>query len=66
MIQDEQQYRITEAQADYFVRALDELSERTSGDPTMIELEASALRGQLEELQQQLQEYELRSGKKSV
>ncbi|MCL4204864.1 MAG: helix-turn-helix domain-containing protein [Pirellulaceae bacterium] len=63
MIKNERQYRITKAQVGKFERALNEVSSREGVDPLLAKLETDALRSQLEELQQQLEEYEaLRSG----
>lgn len=67
MIKNERQYRITKAQVEKFARALSELSARTSGDPLMTELETNALSSQLEELRQQLSDFDqLRSGERGV
>lgn len=67
MIKNERQYRITKSQADKFASALSDLAARPSNEPLMAELESNALRSQLDELQQQLREYdELRSGVRSV
>ncbi len=67
MIKNERQYRITKTQADKFARALRELPSRPSNDPLMRELEAGALTSQLDELRQQLQDYDqLRSGQRGV
>ncbi len=67
MIKNERQYRITKTQADKFARALRELPSRASNDPLMTELETNALSSQLDELRQQLREYDqLRSGEYGV
>lgn len=67
MIKNERQYRITKTQAEKFARALGEIQTRSSGDPLMAELAANALRSQLDELQQELHEYdELSSGKQTI
>jgi len=70
MIKNEREYRITKAQAGKFEHALAELS-RSGGDPRLHPLlqkaEREAIQSQLEELQEQIAEFEaLRSGKRSV
>lgn len=63
MIKNERQYLRTKMQRDRFARALAEAEARRLGDPLLAKLEADALRSQLDELEQQLAEYEsLRSG----
>lgn len=67
MIKNERQYRITKAQAAKFADALGKVPSHGRVDPLLAELEANALRSQMNELQQQLEEYEtLRSGKLGV
>ena len=67
MIKNERQYRITKAQAEKFASALNDLHAKTSIDPLLIELEANALRSQLDELIEQIEEYEeLQAGSRSV
>lgn len=66
MIKNERQYRITKSQADKFASSL-ECATSKKGDPLLLDLESKALRSQLEELNQQLAEYEqLQSGARSV
>lgn len=66
MIKNERQYRITKAQAGKFARSL-ELVKSKKGDRLLLELEANALRSQLEELKQELADYEeLQSGARGV
>src|SRR5207249_1172142 len=67
MIKNERQYRITKAQAEKFERALAQTREHPSDlgsvDPILQEAMANALRSQLADLRQELEEYEaLRSG----
>ena len=63
MIKNQRQYRITKAQAAKFADALSEVLSREGVDPLLAELEANALRSQMNELQQELEVYEaLRSG----
>jgi hypothetical protein len=60
----DQQYRITQAQAEKFERALRELAPRPTDaetDPRWRRIEEAALRGQLNDLRAQLAEYEARS-----
>ena len=67
MIKNERQYRTTKTQAERFSRALRDLPARSSNDPLMRKLEASALTSQLDELRRQLREYDqLRSGEGGV
>ncbi|HEV3342705.1 MAG TPA: helix-turn-helix transcriptional regulator [Pirellulales bacterium] len=67
MIKNERQYLITKAQMEKFARALAEGEAPMSGDPLLRKLEADAIRSQLEELGQQIEEYEsLRSGRCGV
>lgn len=63
MIQNEREYRITRSQADKFARALEELEASSVEDLPMAALQKSAIASQLEELREQLAEYdELKSG----
>ncbi|MEE9280908.1 MAG: helix-turn-helix domain-containing protein [Myxococcota bacterium] len=68
MIKNEREYRITRAQAERFQRDLESLGDRKplrGVDPDLPRLEAAALRSQLEELREQLAEYEaLRAGQR--
>lgn len=70
MIKNEREYRITKAQAKKFEHALSELV--ASGgdsrlDPLLQKAEREAVQSQLEDLQEQISEYEaLRSGKRTV
>ena len=68
MIKNEREYRITRAQAERFERALADLAERQPPrgvDPKLPQLEAAALRSQLDDLREQLAEYEaLRAGER--
>ena len=71
MIKNERQYRITKAQAAKFERALAELSEQSGDDagvhPLLRKAHEDALRSQLADLHQQLEEYEtLQSGELPV
>jgi len=71
MIKNERQYRITKAQAEKFERALAQTREHPSDlgsvDPILQEAMANALRSQLADLRQELEEYEaLRSGQQQV
>ena len=67
MISNERQYRITKAQAEKFSHALRETGTRSKIDPLLQKLEIDALRSQLQDLEQELREYELlRSGQESV
>ncbi len=67
MIKNARQYRITRAQAEKFARALAQASARKGADPLLARLEAKALRSQLQELREQLAEYEeLQSGTRGV
>jgi len=70
MIKNEREYRITKAQAEKFESALADLH-RSGGDPHLHPLlqkaEREAIQSQLEELREQIAEFEaLRSGKRSV
>jgi len=56
MIKNERQYRITKAQVGKFERALNEVSSREGIDPLLARLESDALRSQMDELQQHLEE----------
>jgi hypothetical protein len=63
MIQNEREYRITKSQADKFARALEDLEANSGGDLPMVALQKSALASQLEELREQLADYDgLKSG----
>jgi ribosome-binding protein aMBF1 (putative translation factor) len=65
MIKNERQYRITRTQADKFARALKDAQASSQLDPLLRKLEADALRSQLDELREELQEYRrLRSGRR--
>ena len=67
MIKNERQYRTTKTQIDKFAHTLAEADARKAGDPLLRKLEADALRSQLEELEQQVGEYEsLQSGRCGV
>src|SRR5208282_5868043 len=67
MIGNERQYRITKAHAEKFSRAREEATKRSGVDPLLQKLERDALRSQLDDLEQELREYEmLRSGEESV
>lgn len=70
MIKNEREYRITKAQAERFERALAELS-TSEGDPSLQPLlkkaQREGIQSQLEELQEQIAEYDaLQSGRWSV
>jgi ribosome-binding protein aMBF1 (putative translation factor) len=62
MIKNERQYRITKAQAQKFEQALAELENCTEDkkqeNPILFETQMSALESQLEDLREELQEYE--------
>jgi ribosome-binding protein aMBF1 (putative translation factor) len=65
MIKNERQYRITHAQAERFAQALQSARERSGVSPLLRKIEQDALRSQLDELREELQEYErLRSGRR--
>jgi transcriptional regulator with XRE-family HTH domain len=67
MIKNERQYRVTKAQAEKFASALRDIEARSNSDPLLVELEGNALRSQLDELRQQLDDYDqLRSGERGV
>jgi DNA-binding XRE family transcriptional regulator len=67
MIRNEQQYRITKAQAQRFADALQDAEARPGADPRLQKLEQEALSSQMQELREQIEEYEaLRSGQRSV
>src|SRR4051812_9985113 len=71
MIKNERQYRITKSQADKLREAFAELSagnvERGDVHPLLVKAQKEALRSQLDELNEQLYEYEaLRSGRRTV
>jgi transcriptional regulator with XRE-family HTH domain len=70
MIKNEREYRITKTQSEKFERALAQLS-AVGGDarlhPRLQQAEREAVQSQLEELQEQMADYEaLRSGKSAV
>jgi ribosome-binding protein aMBF1 (putative translation factor) len=58
MIKNERQYRMTKANAERFARALQEADSRSDVDPLLKQIERDAIRSQLDELEQELQEYE--------
>lgn len=63
MIQNEREYRITKSQADKFARALEDLEAGSGDDLPIVALQKSALASQLEELREQLADYDgLKSG----
>jgi len=67
MIKNERQYRITKAQAEKFAEALSSLRSRQGSDPLLMQLESDALESQLDELRNQLENYErLQSGESDV
>lgn len=69
MIKNERQYRITKAQAEKFEQALARAAAEPAGDghPMMRQMQIDALRSQLAELREQIDEYEaLRSGARAV
>ena len=67
MDKNERLYRITEAQADSFADALSSLRSRRGSDPLLKQLESDALESQLDELRNQLENYErLQSGESDV
>jgi transcriptional regulator with XRE-family HTH domain len=67
MIRNERQYRTTKTQIEKFARALADAEGRTAGDPLLRKLESDALRGQLQDLERDVREYErLRSGRCGV
>ncbi len=67
MIKNERQYRITKTQAGKFAQALRERDTRSVSDPLLKKIEQDALQSQLEDLQNELREYEaLRAGELSV
>ncbi len=71
MIKNERQYRITKAQAEKFEQTLEQLTQVTGAGAAesllLREIQAEALRSQLADLREQLEEYEtLRSGSRSV
>lgn len=66
MIKNERQYRITKAQAEKFASSLERVASK-KGDALLLDLETKALRSQLDELNQQLTDYEdLQSGSRGV
>ncbi|MBX3177959.1 MAG: helix-turn-helix transcriptional regulator [Candidatus Hydrogenedentes bacterium] len=63
MIQNEREYRITKSQAEKFARALEGFGANGASDLPLAELQRSALASQLDELREQLAEYDaLKSG----
>jgi len=71
MMKNERQYRITKAQVEKFERALAQMrenpSDQASVDPVLQEAMTDALRSQLADLRQEIEEYEaLRSGRYQV
>ena len=61
MIKNEREYRITKAQVERFERALEALRTRPAArgvDPDLPRLEAEGIRAQLDELREDLAEYE--------
>ncbi len=65
MIKNERQYRITHAQAEKFAQALQAAPERSGVSPLLRKIKQDALRSQLDELREELREYErLRSGRR--
>lgn len=58
MIKNQRQYLITKGQIENFARALAEAESREAGDPLLRKLESDALRSQLDELEQQVRDYE--------
>lgn len=71
MIKNERQYKITKAQVDRFEQSLENLEEASSVDneihPLILKAQQDALRSQLDELQEDLREYEaLRAGQRTV
>src|SRR5262249_1790918 len=69
MIKNERQYAITKAQAEKFTRALEELARRPPSaiPPRLRQAEEDALRSQLADLREEMQQYEaLRAGRQPV
>ena len=63
MIKNERQYKITKSQIAKFAAALDELAARDGANTRLHKLEADALRSQLDELRDEVTQFEqLRSG----
>lgn len=63
MIKNERQYKITKSQIAKFEAALDELTRRDGTDARLRKLEEDALRSQLDELRDEVEQFEqLRSG----
>jgi ribosome-binding protein aMBF1 (putative translation factor) len=63
MIKNERQYRLTKAEAERFELAIAAAEVRTDGPAKLRKLELDALRSQLDELNEQIAEYDaLRSG----
>ena len=65
MIKNERQYRITKTQAEGFARTLENLKQNPSSDhPLIAKAQEDAIRSQLTDLENQLQEYEsLKAGR---
>ena len=71
MIKNERQYRITRAQVEKFERTLAQMKENSTDqvcvEPVLQEAMTNALRSQLADLRQEIEEYEaLRSGQQQV
>jgi DNA-binding XRE family transcriptional regulator len=67
MIKNQRQYRITKAQAEKFAAALHGVASKPGKNTLLRELEMRALASQLDELQDQIREFErLQSGSESV
>ena len=65
MIKNERQYRITKSQIAKFEAALNEVAARSNVDPRLRKLEEDALRSQLDELRDEVDQYQrLRSGRR--
>jgi len=64
MIKNERQYRVTRAQAGRFKRALTEVKNNNKGHSLLRKAQTDAIASQLEQLEEQIKDYErLRSGK---
>lgn len=67
MIKNDRQYRITKAQVPKFAHALEAAQSRALANPLLRKLESDALQSQLQDLKNQLRDYErLRSRRRSV
>ena len=67
MIKNERQYRITRSQIAKFETALNAAAARSDVDPKLRKLETDALRSQLDEMRQEIDDYErLRDGEQGV